>query len=247
MSQSSLTGHADPRWGSENRPRKAEAIRQTLLHFAGPEIADGDWVDIGCGSGLIAATLAPRVRSMLGVDPEPWTRWADLIHRHGNLHFTRASSSELAAILDTSSADVVICNQVYEHVDDPQHLISEIHRILKPTGVCYFAGPNLLFPIEPHVFWPFVHWLPRRWALRMMRAFRARHLIDANSVAYWTLRRWLRRFTVTNGIPWMIRHPHELGRHGLPWRILSTLPTIAIEIFTPFSPTFVFILRKTPR
>jgi ubiquinone/menaquinone biosynthesis C-methylase UbiE len=163
-----MSPSADPRWGQRDRDIKAHAIAQTLRHYMSLPLEQADCVDIGCGSGGIAFHLAPLVRSMVGVDPESWQRWKDFQDQRKNLQFLQESVESLS--IPDASVDVVICNQVYEHVPDPKRLIQEIHRILKPGGYCYFAGPNLLFPIEPHIFWPFVHWLPRRLAQSLIRA-----------------------------------------------------------------------------
>lgn len=233
----------DPRWGSENRPLKADMIWRILQHFCGCGIAEGVWVDVGCGSGDIAAALAPRVTRILGVDPEPWARWSDLMNEHSNLRYFQ-SDCEIASGIEPSSADIVICNQVYEHVADPLALIRFIHRILKPGGYCYFAGPNLLFPIEPHVFWPFVHWLPRGPVQGIMRVLGAKYVVEANSVSYWKLMGWFKDFAITNALPYVVRHAVDIGRSGTLWRSLAHMPNKFLEAMTPLSPGFIFILHK---
>ncbi|WP_245232722.1 class I SAM-dependent methyltransferase [Thiorhodococcus minor] len=238
---------SDPRWGSEDRPRKAEAIWQTLLHFRGPEIGDGVWLDVGCGSGGIAAALAPRVHRIIGLDPEPWERWPMWMEAHPNLTFLEGSYDSIPARVPAESVDVVVCNQVYEHVPDPVGLIAFIHRTLKPGGVCYFAGPNLLFPIEPHVFWPFVHWLPRRLAVSLMQRMGSSAVLDADSTHYWRLLSWTRPFDVTNAVPQILRDPTNYGRRGPVWRLLSRIPTALLASLTPLSPGFVFVLKKRAR
>ena len=232
----------DPGWGSQDRLKKADSIWETMLHFGGPGIANSQWLDIGCGSGGIAAALAPRVKYMVGIDPEPWRRWNSFQELNKNLEFIQESSEKLT--VTSKSVDVVICNQVYEHVDDPRNLIEEIHRILKPGGFCYFAGPNLVYPIEPHVFWPFIHWLPRGFARKLMRLFRAKRLVDANSVAYWQLMAWFSKFDVINAVPYISKYPEKYGRKGIVFRLVSYIPYSLLDILTPLSPGFVFVLSR---
>ena len=234
----------NPRWSNEDRPRKAEAIWQTLLHFCGPDIAQGRWVDLGCGSGSIAAYLAAKVSDFVGIDPEPWAQWSDLMREQNNLTLLQGSYDSQPGLIPTESADVVICNQVYEHVPDPVALIQFIHRSLKPGGYCYFAGPNLLFPIEPHVFWPFVHWLPRWFAARLMLALGSKALLDANSIHYWKLCRLLNQFETQNAVPFIIGHPETYFRTSIFWRLLSKIPTSLLHLLNPLTPTFVYVLRK---
>ncbi len=233
----------DPRWGSEGRDRKAEAILVTLRHVL-PEsvLSRAVAVDIGCGSGEIAFHLAAHLGLMTGVDPEPWTRWDTFRAQRPNLRYLSESGERLP--LPDNSVDLVVCNQVYEHVPHPRQLISEIHRIMKPGGHCYFAGPNLLFPIEPHVFWPFVHWLPRGFAVKLMRLCGSKGILDAYSTDYWRLRQWLGAFHIRNCVPYILRHPREYNRTGGVWRILGFLPEWLVERTTWISPGFVFVLRK---
>jgi len=236
---------SDPRWGTARRDRKAEAILGTLRRVCGDAITAGCWVDIGCGSGGIADALAPHVDRIIGVDPEPWDRWAEMQIRHPNLEFVVATCDSDALPIAPGSADVVVCNQVYEHVADPQRLIGNLYRLLKPTGVCYFAGPNLLWPIEPHVNWPFVHWLPRRLAHGVMRALHSRRVreLDAYSADYWRLTRWFRDSGFEFSPAIAARLEDSLVAHGR----RPTLPRVVartVDSLSPIAPGFIFVLRK---
>jgi ubiquinone/menaquinone biosynthesis C-methylase UbiE len=232
-----------PRWGALGRDRKAANILATLRGlFPTLDIVSCDCADIGCGNGEIAYHLADKVRNMTGVDPEPWAGWHLLMEKSPNLNLIEGTAESLP--LPDSSLDIVICNQVYEHVISPTKLIREIERILKPGGVCYFAGPNLLFPIEPHVFWPFVHWLPRRIATRLMKGLGSSAILDAYSTHYWRLLNWLDQFIVTNALPFILRNPSQFARTGLFWKIAKIFPTWAVKVLTPLSPAFIFVLQK---
>lgn len=234
---------SDPRWGAESRDKKAQAILVTLSHFTQPTwLQEAVCIDIGCGSGGIAFHLAPHVQSIVGIDPEPWERWEPFKQQQSNLQFRQESADNLTCA--TASIDLVICNQVYEHVPDPNRLIAEIYRILKLGGYCYFAGPNLLFPVEPHVFWPFIHWLPRSLAVRLMRLVGSKAILDAYSTDYWRLKRWLGDFTIFNAVPYILKHPERYGRSHWLWRGLSILPESLLNELTWLSPGFVFVLQK---
>lgn len=229
------------------REAKARAILTTIEHFISDPLLQTTWLDIGCGNGGIAAQIAPQVKSVLGIDPQPWADWSEFHNAHHNLQFLPQPIESLSCA--DNSIDIILCNQVYEHVLNPQDLIAEIYRILKPGGYCYFAGPNLLFPIEPHVFWPFVHWLPRTVAVKLMRACGSKGVLDAYSTTYWTLTNWLQRFEITNAVPFILKHPELYGRSSWLkpfwlWRLLSYVPTFLLQALTWLSPGFVFILRK---
>lgn len=234
--------HEDPRWGAENRDRKAANIVQCLELMTNRDLSRLSCVDIGCGSGGISYHLAPYFGTVCGIDPEPWQRWEDFAQDRSNLSF-RKESIESLSIAD-NSVDVVICNQVYEHVPSPQKLIAQIYRLLKPGGNCYFAGPNLLYPIEPHVFWPFVHWIPRPWALALLRRFAPEKEkdMDAYSTTYWRLRRWLHDFEIMDAVPELVKHRAATG--GGIWRLFRPIPRQVLQWFGFLSPGFVFVLTK---
>lgn len=239
---------ADPRWGNVQRDKKALAIWLTLRQIAGERIGEGRWADIGCGSGGIAAGLAGKVAAITGIDPEPWQAWTALAAEHPNLSFHSGACDGSEPPLPAGSLDVVVCNQVYEHVSDPQQLLRNIHAMLRPGGCCYFAGPNWVWPVEPHVFWPFVHWLPRRLAQRLMRGLGSRQAdaLDAYAQDWWTLQRWFREtgFSARNAIG--ARIAAELSRRGrdraAQW--IRGVPDGLIDLATPLAPGFVFVLTR---
>ena len=61
--------------------------------------------------------------------------------------------------------DAIICEQVIEHVDKQKELIKEIFRILKKRGMLFITAPNKMFPWEPHINKPFIHWFPKKLML----------------------------------------------------------------------------------
>jgi len=236
--------HSDPHWGAEGRDKKATNILQCLELLTDRDLSTLSCVDIGCGSGGISFHLAPAFQSVCGVDPEPWQRWEEFVAERPNLSFREEFIDTLS--LADASIDVVICNQVYEHVPSPQVLIAQVHRILKPGGICYFAGPNLLYPIEPHVFWPFLHWIPRSWALAILRVFspEKEKVLDAYSTTYWRLRHWLRDFIIVDAVPPLIKHKASANNSGSIWRLFRPVPISVLKLFAFLSPGFVFVLTK---
>ena len=238
------TVQSDPHWGAEGRDRKAQNIKECLELLTDRDLSTLSCVDIGCGSGGISFHLAPAFASVCGIDPEPWQRWEEFKAERPNLSFREESIDTLS--LADDSVDVVICNQVYEHVPSPQLLIAQIHRILKPGGICYFAGPNLLYPIEPHVHWPFIHWIPRPWALALLRVFSPdkEKILDAYSTTYWRLKHWLRDFTIVDAVPPVVKHKAAADSSSKIWRLFRPVPLGILNLFAFLSPGFVFIITK---
>ena len=232
----------DPRWGSDNREQKAKNILQCLNLLTDLDLKTLSCVDIGCGSGGISAHLAPSFKQVCGIDPEPWERWNDYTSAYPTLSFREESIENLG--LPDNSVDIVICNQVYEHVPSPQILIAQIYRVLKPGGICYFAGPNLLYPIEPHVHWPFVHWIPRRMAVALLKYVAPDKVLDAYSTTYWQLKRWLKQFEIVNAVPQLIKHRAQSRRGFNIWSIFRIVPLWVLSALSFLSPGFIFLIRK---
>ncbi|MGO9009410.1 MAG: methyltransferase domain-containing protein [Bryobacteraceae bacterium] len=67
--------------------------------------------------------------------------------------------------------DVVFSNSVIEHVGDAasqRHFAREVVRV----GRAYWVEtPNRWFPVEQHLFTPFLHWLPQRWQRALVPRF----------------------------------------------------------------------------
>ncbi len=234
--------NSDPQWGSADRDQKARNILDCLKLLTDLEPKNLSCVDIGCGSGGISFHLAPYFKDVCGADPEAWQRWPEYEAQASNLSFREESIESLS--LADDSVDIVICNQVYEHVPCPETLIAQIFRILKPGGVCYFAGPNLLYPIEPHVFWPFIHWIPRRLALAILKVFAPNKVLDAHSTTYWRLNRWFKEFIVVDAVPRLVKNRAASPRSKFYWRPFRLVPVGALKFLSFLSPGFVFLLFK---
>lgn len=238
----------DPRWGKKGRDRKADAILATLKEHCRDDLKHCLWLDVGCGSGGVAATLAAHVDQVVGVDPEPWENWRTLSDERLNLVFHAGSYRDLSRLLATGSVDVIVCNQVYEHVDDPAALLHAMKQVMKPGSICYFAGPNLLWPIEPHVFWPFVHWLPRTFAQHLMRRLGSRQAgdLDARSWSYWRLTQLFHRegFQYVSAIHARVLAGAKATDAPRLLRLAARLPRGLFKALAPISPGFVFVLTR---
>jgi 2-polyprenyl-3-methyl-5-hydroxy-6-metoxy-1,4-benzoquinol methylase len=198
--------------------------------------------DIGCGNGAIAIGIAPYVKHILAIDPEPWPDWSGYSAELDNVSFLSGSVEALQ--LPSETIDLVICNQVYEHTPDPRLLISTMHRLLKPGGIAYFAGPNLLWPIEPHTLWPFVHWMPRTIAVELMRTLGSTAILDARSVSYWQLRRWLDGFQASSQLQAIMSYHARRVLPPLAAKAIDLCPKLLWKALSPIAPGFVFLLRK---
>lgn len=106
---------------------------------------DGRALDLGCGDGLFMAeldrieNLSARGWELHGVDYSPAVL-ADA--RRRPYTFERCNLEEGVPYPD-DTFDIVTASQVIEHVYDPDHLLREARRILRPGGHVVLTTPNL--------------------------------------------------------------------------------------------------------
>lgn len=116
-----------------------------LLHSRWPVMgANARILDLGCGAGDMVRILRQRGYLAWGSDLEvPKAGDADLFMP------LDPSTGQIAA--GDGSFDVVISNQVLEHVMDLPGIFQEIRRVLRPGGVSLHAFPSRWSLVEQHV------------------------------------------------------------------------------------------------
>jgi SAM-dependent methyltransferase len=95
-------------------------------------------VDIGGGSGQLAAHLAARgARYVWCVEPDPdlAARARETLAGHDNAQAVQALGQEVRDII--GGADRVILHEVMQHVDKPDDLLTEVHDLLTPSGLAF--------------------------------------------------------------------------------------------------------------
>jgi hypothetical protein len=67
---------------------------------------------------------------------------------------------------------------VIEHVGE-ENSQAKIAEEIRRVGCNYFVQtPDKLFPFEPHLLTPFIHWFPYRFYVRLVPRFTVRHLLN---------------------------------------------------------------------
>jgi 2-polyprenyl-3-methyl-5-hydroxy-6-metoxy-1,4-benzoquinol methylase len=159
----------------------AHTVAYRLGKLAERGILRGDWLDCGCAEGGYAIALARAgATSVAGVDAdENRVRVARGRPRGAPVTFQCASATALPYA--DESFDAVLLNEVLEHVDDEDAVLSEIWRVLRAEGHLAIFSPNRWFPFEGHGARldqgrslefpvPLLPWLPARFTRRVMRA-----------------------------------------------------------------------------
>ena len=151
-----------------------DVTNRFVLDFAN-QYAGARILDYGCGAGALVAAGRAAGIDIIGADvfyggsearaeAERAGRLGTIVHevREGRLPFS------------DGWFDLVVNNQVLEHVEDLEATVREIHRVLKPGGTALSIFPSRDVFREGHIGIPFAHWFPKdsrprfyyTWALR---------------------------------------------------------------------------------
>ena len=232
----------------KRREKKARTMVAVLREHFGPGLDRLALLDVGASTGSIPHTLARSFRTAVGIDIDrPALGHAARTFRRPNLLFAAADAMDLCFAADRF--DVVICAQVYEHVPDAQRLMAEIERVLKPGGVCYFAAGNRFQIMEPHYRIPFLSWLPRPLAHRVVRLAGKAPFYYERHLSYSGLLRLVQRFRCIDYTARLIENPQRFGlAYLLPeGTVKSRLARQVVRHFYPLCPGYIWLLEKRKR
>jgi SAM-dependent methyltransferase len=127
-----------------------------------------DVLDFGCGSGKLLQMAVKQ-----GFDGNLWgadsfvgfyKNWSKVIPEQVRARVRRIEDNRLP--FDDASFDVVVSNQVFEHVFQPQLILPEINRVLRPGGTFLALFPTSDCWFEGHLGIYFVHWMSRVYRLQ---------------------------------------------------------------------------------
>jgi glycosyltransferase involved in cell wall biosynthesis/2-polyprenyl-3-methyl-5-hydroxy-6-metoxy-1,4-benzoquinol methylase len=229
----------------QHRRTKARKILSVLHHYLGAESLTGlSALDIGCSAGFIADELARDGADTTGVDiDEPGLLAARARFGH-HVRFVQASGADLP--FEDESFDVVIFNHIYEHVVDPDAVLTEIHRTLKPSGVAYLGLGNKYQVVEPHYRLPFLSWLPQSSADRYVRTFkRADEYYESyrSRAGLTVLARGFHVWDYTIGV---VRRPGLFHSGDQVRGAVARVPAWVLRAATPIMPTYIWLASKRP-
>lgn len=129
-----------------------ELIEAAILKTVGP----GPFqriIDLGTGTGRMLALLSGRAREAEGLDlsHQMLTLARSQLSEAGITQARVRQGDVTATPFDTASADIVIVHQVLHYLEEPEKVVREAGRILKPGGkliIVDFASHNHEFMRE---------------------------------------------------------------------------------------------------
>lgn len=165
-------------------------------------------LDHGCGIGLSLYYLAQYYEDIEGID----------VNRE-NIQIAKKQFKKLNCKANLklydgkklpypdNTFDLVISMEVWEHAPDPDGMLREIKRVLKPDGILHITTANKLWPIEPHYHLLFLSYLPYSFADFYVRLTkRAPHYHDIHLPTYVEFRRSIEKYFTVRDVTFdMIR------------------------------------------
>ena len=101
-------------------------------------------VDVGCGGGILAESMAARGAEVTGIDMACGALSVAKLHALESdvtVDYRQMTAEQLAAA-EPALFDVVTCMELLEHVPDPASLIAACAQLAKPGGQVFFSTLN---------------------------------------------------------------------------------------------------------
>jgi SAM-dependent methyltransferase len=233
---------------------------QFATRVIGNNITNAKVLDFGCGAGQIVKLLRDSGISAFGCEafygggkyPIPDDLSEVILAMQGN-----------AIPFDDCMFDLVINNQVMEHIEDIDAALSEIHRVLKPGGIVLSLFPDHSVWREGHCGVAFLHWFPKQSTFRIYYTLFCTSIgfgkFTAGSRLQWSkdVCAWLDRWTVyrtygqiTTAYAKYFSPMRHIEDHWLDSRlgpIAHPFPTHLKRMFVRKMAGLVFICKKAPR
>jgi len=107
-------------------------------------LMDRTVVDVGCGGGILAESMAARGAQVTGIDLSDKALGVARLHlfESGQKVNYRKISAEDLAQESPGAFDIVTCLEMLEHVPDPSSTVKACATLVKPGGQVFFSTIN---------------------------------------------------------------------------------------------------------
>lgn len=127
-------------------PLRLNWIEDNVHSIQGSGLTGKKVLDVGCGGGILATSMAQRGADVTGLDLGEENLKAASIHAESigmtdSLRYVHKPVEDLANE-QAGQFDVVTCMEMLEHVPDPYSIVQACFDLLKPGGVCVLSTIN---------------------------------------------------------------------------------------------------------
>ena len=184
-----------------------DETKRSIFRFNADQEARFEWIlcclgdvkkkkvlDVGCGDGALTYRIVKKGAEVIGLDnSEEGIRLAEQIFSEKKIPTRFILASAYKIPLESNSIDCVVLSEVIEHVAEPEKILSEIQRVLKPEGKVVISTPYRLseIPGQFHV----KEYYPSELKSLLAKYFSGIEIIETHP-AFWT-------FSYAYGIPWL--------------------------------------------
>ena len=134
-------------WDPESEFRPLHQINPLRLDWIQSQVplAGKRVLDVGCGGGILADSMARAGAQVLGIDLS--TKALKVAQLHAleagtpNVQYREVSAEALAAE-QPGAYDAITCMEMLEHVPDPASVVKACSALVKPGGWVFFSTIN---------------------------------------------------------------------------------------------------------
>ncbi|MCK4951516.1 MAG: bifunctional 2-polyprenyl-6-hydroxyphenol methylase/3-demethylubiquinol 3-O-methyltransferase UbiG, partial [Gammaproteobacteria bacterium] len=108
------------------------------------ELVDKKVLDVGCGGGILAESMALRGAQVTGIDMGSTPLSVARMHLHesgADVDYRQITAEDMAKE-QAGSFDIITCMEMLEHVPDPSSIVQACSQLIKPGGHVFFSTLN---------------------------------------------------------------------------------------------------------
>lgn len=135
-------------WWDPNGPLKTlhdiNPLRLAWIRTQAGYLDGQDILDVGCGGGLLAESMAQEGGQVTGIDLAEQSLQIARLHGYESgvsVDYQHTSAEDFAAA-HPATFDIVTCMELLEHVPDPTSVIRACATLVKPGGWVFFSTLN---------------------------------------------------------------------------------------------------------